>query len=142
MLEGSLSSIDVVLWDRQIAHILAPTLRTVATAVVGRCQHRGSTASTDEVEVTLTLTHELMTTLVDDDLLVYTVSCSQTSTSANLVHIACSLAGASTSLQQQLSSVEQHLRITIDTEVVVEAEVGISLLVLVVALAAHILIYL
>ena len=81
-----------------------------------------------------------MTALVEDDILVYTIDSRQTGTFTYYIHILSSLADTSASLQQQLSGIQQGLSIAIHTEVVIEAEVGISLLVLVVTLATHIFI--
>lgn len=107
-----------------------PTVSTVAILVW--YEYGSSLVSTDEVEITLTLTTELQVTLVDDIVEVTLCVACQTGTGTYLIEVLQCLCGTATCSKQQLGSVQQCLSIAVDAFVIVVVQVLGSRTVLVV----------
>ena len=130
-------SIEFALSQRDVLLARSPTVRAIAVGI-GYEDSRSllcgtaDALGTNEVEVTLALAAELQVTLsvdvVDRDI----VQGSQAGTLTNLIHIAGSLRGTATSLQQQFGCVEQGLGVAVDALVVVLVQVLRSRTILVV----------
>lgn len=107
-----------------------PTVSTVAILVW--YEYGSSLVSTDEVEITLTLTTELQVTLVQDIVKCSGIIACQTGTGTYLVEVFQRLCGTATCSEQQLGSIQQGLSIAVDAFVIVVVQVLGSRTVLVV----------